>query len=71
MSNRSVTDGTDSQQKASGAFTWALTMMVWYILLVQLLDAVDFPITPPLGDLSHIIKGKSEKAAQKKREHSD
>ena len=49
-------------------------MMIWYVLLVQLLDAVDFPITLPVGDLSKIIKGKSEKAALKKKRdagHSD
>lgn len=40
-------------------------MMVWYILFLQLLEAVDFPITLPIGDLSHIIKGKSEKQAQR------
>jgi len=41
-------------------------MMVWYLLLVQLLESVDFPITLPVGDLSGWIKGKSEKAAQRK-----
>ena len=48
-------------------------MMVWYLLLVQLLEAVDFPITLPVGDLSQIIKGKSERAAQekKRKEESD
>ncbi|KIW83886.1 hypothetical protein Z517_03132 [Fonsecaea pedrosoi CBS 271.37] len=50
---------------AAGAFTWALTMMVWYLLAVQLLECVDFPLTLPVGDLSGFIKGKSERAAKK------
>ena len=47
--------------------------MVWYILLVQLLEAVDFPITLPVGDLSKVIKGKTEKLAQqtKKEKNSE
>lgn len=35
--------------------------MVWYVLAVQLLEAVDFPITLPVGDLSRYIKGKKER----------
>jgi hypothetical protein len=31
--------------QAAGAFTFALTMMIWYVLAVQLLEAVDFPLT--------------------------
>lgn len=42
-------------------------MMIWYVLLVQLLEAVDFPITLPVGDLSNIIKGKSERKAQREK----
>ena len=33
----------------------------WYLLLVLLLAAVDFPLNLPVGDLSHLIKGASEK----------
>ena len=53
----------NTTKQASGALTFAFTMMVWYLLAVQLLEAVDFPITLPVGDLSKVIKGKSEKAA--------
>lgn len=42
--------------------------MVWYLLAVQLLEAVDFPITLPVGDLSKIIKGKTELAQAKMRQ---
>lgn len=44
--------------------------MVWYLLAVQLLEAVDFPLTLPVGDLSKIIKGKSERGrGAKDKEH--
>ncbi|KAK5259665.1 hypothetical protein LTR40_005533 [Exophiala xenobiotica] len=52
---------------AAGAFTFALTMMIWYVLAVQLLEAVDFPLTLPVGDLSTYIKGKKERAINKQR----
>jgi hypothetical protein len=45
-------------------------MCVWYLLLVQMLEAVDFPINLPVGDLSVIVPGRSIKAP-KKREHED
>lgn len=40
-------------------------MMIWYLLAVQLLEAVDFPITLPVGDLSKLIRGKKERLAKK------
>lgn len=33
----------------------------WWILAAQILASIDFPIQLPVGDLSHIIKGASEK----------
>jgi hypothetical protein len=56
-----------SSSQAAGAFTFALTMMIWYVLAVQLLEAVDFPLTLPVGDLSTYIKGKKERAINKQR----
>ena len=38
----------------------------WWILFALVFASVDFPIQLPVGDLSHIIKGTSEKAAMKK-----
>ena len=48
-------------------------MMIWYLLAVQLLEAVDFPINLPVGDLSKRFKGKSERVVQKvtKNAHSE
>jgi hypothetical protein len=46
-------------------------MMVWYLLAVQLLEAVDFPLTLPVGDLSQHIKGKRDLAAKKAERNGD
>ncbi|KAG5927885.1 hypothetical protein E4U53_002785 [Claviceps sorghi] len=48
----------------AGATTFVTAMGGWYILLALLLAAVDFPLRIPLGDLSTIVKGKSD--AEKK-----
>ena len=60
---------TDSLSKTGGAFTFALSLCVWYLLQVQMLEAVDFPINLPVGNLTVIILGRSIKAL--KREHED
>jgi hypothetical protein len=33
----------------------------WHIFIAQILDAVDFPITLPVGDLSTIVLGKTQR----------
>ncbi|RJE25861.1 hypothetical protein PHISCL_01837 [Aspergillus sclerotialis] len=48
-------------QIAGGAFNFALCFPVWVIFFAQVLDAVDFPISIPVGDFSTIIPGKSQK----------
>ncbi|OJJ36201.1 hypothetical protein ASPWEDRAFT_156679 [Aspergillus wentii DTO 134E9] len=55
-------------QIAGGAFNFALCMPVWHIFMVQMLDAVDFPISLPVGDLSTVIPGKSQKAKARQSE---
>jgi uncharacterized protein len=40
-------------------------MMGWYLFLAEMFAIIDFPIQLPIGDLSTIIKGASEKAAAK------
>ncbi|KAM5341497.1 hypothetical protein ACJ41O_014528 [Fusarium nematophilum] len=47
---------------AAGACVFVTSMAGWYILLAILLAIVDFPIQIPVGDLSGVIKGKSERA---------
>ncbi|KAK3049906.1 hypothetical protein LTR09_008826 [Extremus antarcticus] len=46
---------------AGGACAFVVCMLGWYIFAAILLAAVDFPLSLPVGDLSHIIKGASEK----------
>jgi succinate-acetate transporter protein len=45
---------------AAGALTFVTSLLGWYLLVVQLLHSVDFPLTLPVGDLSHLVKGASE-----------
>ncbi|KAL4902060.1 hypothetical protein BDW74DRAFT_181219 [Aspergillus multicolor] len=46
---------------AGGAFNFTLCIPVWHIFLTQILEAVDFPISLPVGDLSSVIPGRSQK----------
>ncbi|OGE47747.1 hypothetical protein PENARI_c037G10157 [Penicillium arizonense] len=55
-------------QKTAGATNFALCIPILYIFIAQILDAVDFPITLPVGDLSTIILGKSQKARKREVE---
>jgi succinate-acetate transporter protein len=49
-------------QHAAGGLFFAVSLLGWYLFLVQLLASVDFPLSLPVGDLSRFIKGASEKA---------
>ena len=42
---------------------FACSMGGWYLLLALLLPSVDFPFNLPVGDLSHLITGASERAS--------
>lgn len=48
-------------EHAAGALALVISLLGWYIFLAILLASVDFPFSLPVGDLSHIIKGASEK----------
>ena len=56
-------------QHAGAALAFAVCLLGWYLFTVQLLAAVDFPVNLPVGDLSHIIKGASEKTKKKAPSH--
>ena len=43
---------------------FACSMGGWYLLLALMLPSVDFPFNLPVGDLSHLIKGASERTAR-------
>jgi len=48
---------------AAGGLTFVISLLGWYLFLVQLLASVDFPLNLPVGDLSRVIKGASERAS--------
>jgi len=47
--------------KAGGALAFVVCMLGWWIFAAILLASVDFPLSLPVFDLSHLIKGASEK----------
>jgi len=51
-------------QTAGGAWAFVTCVCGWYLFIVQILASVDFPLSLPVGDLSTVIKGESEKKAQ-------
>ncbi|PGG95550.1 hypothetical protein AJ79_09992 [Helicocarpus griseus UAMH5409] len=52
-------------QFSGGALVFALVLIVWYIMIAQILDSVDFPISLPVGDLSTVVPGRSERIRRK------
>ncbi|KAK5737254.1 hypothetical protein LTR17_006866 [Elasticomyces elasticus] len=52
---------------AAGAITFVTDMLGWWIFAAIMLAALDFPFQLPVGDLSHIIKGASQKAKEKEQ----
>ncbi|KAL8742651.1 MAG: hypothetical protein Q9184_008219 [Pyrenodesmia sp. 2 TL-2023] len=44
-----------------GAFLFVAALAGWYIFLATMLASLDFPVQVPVGDLSTMIKGRSEK----------
>jgi hypothetical protein len=47
-------------QHVGAGLLLAVTFIGWYMLTSMLLLSVDFPIILPLGDLSTVIRGRSE-----------
>lgn len=50
--------------QASGAIFFVSQLLGWYLLAAQLLLSVDFPFVLPVGDLSHLVRGASERKNQ-------
>ncbi|KAL8992967.1 MAG: hypothetical protein Q9188_007453 [Gyalolechia gomerana] len=46
---------------AGGAFTFVTSLAGWYIFFAIMLASLDFPLQVPVGDLSTMIKGASER----------
>jgi len=52
-------------QKAAGACVFVTSMAGWWIFFAIMLAALDFPFQIPVGDLSTMIKGASERQKAK------
>lgn len=52
---------------AAGALTFIVDLAGWWIFFAIMLASLDFPFQLPVGDLSHLIKGASEKAKEKEQ----
>ncbi|KAK0507876.1 hypothetical protein JMJ35_009765 [Cladonia borealis] len=50
---------------AGGAFAFVTSLSGWYLIVAILLAELDFPVQLPVGDLSWLIRGKSERAKAK------
>ncbi|KAF2260725.1 GPR1/FUN34/YaaH-class plasma membrane protein-like protein [Lojkania enalia] len=46
---------------AAGAFTFCTCIFGWWIFIAIMLASLDFPFSVPVGDLSRVIKGASER----------
>ncbi|GFG18160.1 protein alcS [Aspergillus udagawae] len=55
-------------QITGGAFNFALCIPIWWIFITQILEAVDFPISLPVGDLSTVVPGRSQRMRLKEAE---
>ena len=50
--------------QGAGSAGFVASMAGWYLLGAILLADVDFPIQLPVGDLSHIVKGRTQITGQ-------
>ncbi|PSN68757.1 GPR1/FUN34/YaaH-class plasma membrane protein-like protein [Corynespora cassiicola Philippines] len=51
-------------QVAGGAFTFVTIIFGWWIFIAIMLASIDFPIVLPVGDLSNVIKGASQRESK-------
>jgi len=54
----------------AGACLFLTCVAGWYLFFIQVLAAVDFPLTLPVGDLSTMIKGAADRRRAKDPGHS-
>lgn len=57
--------------KGAGGSFFACVMFGWYLLFAIMMAAVDMPFLVPVGDLSTVIKGMSEKETAKAQARKD
>src|SRR5882757_6755749 len=60
-----VATGALKCRHAVGGLLFAICLLGWYLLAAQLLAGVNLPVNVPVGDLSGIVKGASERASRK------
>ncbi|MCJ1299212.1 hypothetical protein MMC08_002004 [Hypocenomyce scalaris] len=53
-------------QKGAGALLFVICWLGWYLFFAMMVVALDFPFILPVGDLSALITGATEKARRKK-----
>ncbi|KAK0343380.1 hypothetical protein LTR91_025291 [Friedmanniomyces endolithicus] len=53
-----------------GIFSLAGSVILWYLFLGSLLEAVDFPYLLPVGDLSNYVKGRTEYLGRRRHKTS-
>lgn len=58
-------------QKAAAGLAFAVCLLGWYLFTAQLLAAVDFPVDLPVIDLSHLLKGGSDRKKQKEQRKAE
>lgn len=56
---------------AAGAVTFFVDICGWWIFFAILLAALDFPFQLPVGDLSGVIKGASQKKKERERAEAE
>lgn len=47
--------------QAAGASLFVTSMSIWWLFIAEMFAILDFPFRVPVGDLSGLIKGMSEK----------
>ncbi|KAK5715604.1 hypothetical protein LTR15_010249 [Elasticomyces elasticus] len=69
-----MADGNEDSARTfriwGGIFSLAGSVILWYLFLGSLLEAVDFPYVLPVGDLSKYVKGRTESLGRRRHKPS-
>ncbi|KAK1070689.1 hypothetical protein LTR12_000077 [Friedmanniomyces endolithicus] len=69
-----MADGNEATARTfrtwGGIFSLAGSVILWYLFLGSLLEAVDFPYLLPVGDLSNYVKGRTEYLGRRRHKTS-
>lgn len=64
-------DAGTNYKHAGAGMAFGVCLLGWYLFLIQMLAAVDFPINLPVVDLSTVIKGASDRQKAKEQSRQD